>query len=146
VPLVGPQGIFTPAILQLPLTITTAPPVQGKEPAYDDQVGEDGLLRYRYRGTDVRHRDNVGVRELMRRGIPLIYLLAHLVLVELREIAHVPVEVLGLAGEPVDPGPDGRVRDQSEDRRAYRSNAIDSARRVELQAARAGRSVLPAAR
>ena len=31
VPLVGPQGIFTPAVLRLPLTITTAPVVVGKE-------------------------------------------------------------------------------------------------------------------
>ena len=74
VPLVGPQGIFTPAILRLPLTIATAPPVQGKEPPYDDQMGADGLLHYRYRGTDPGHRDNVGLREAMRRRIPIIYL------------------------------------------------------------------------
>ena len=74
VPLVGPQGIFTPAILRLPLTITTAPPVPGRDPAYDDQMGDDGLLHYRYRGTDPRHRDNVGLRETMRRKIPVVYL------------------------------------------------------------------------
>ena len=74
VPLVGPQGIFTPAVLDLPLTITTAPPVPGKRPPYDDELGANDLLRYRYRGTDVSHRDNVGLRELMRRRIPLIYL------------------------------------------------------------------------
>src|SRR4029077_816092 len=73
VPLIGPQGIFTPAILRLPLSITTAPPVQGKQPPYDDQISGDGLLRYRYRGTDPKHRDNVGLREAMRRKIPLIY-------------------------------------------------------------------------
>ena len=32
VPLIGPQGIFKPAILaELPLTITTAPPVERKD-------------------------------------------------------------------------------------------------------------------
>ena len=74
VPLVGPQGIFTPAVLRLPLTITTAPPVEGKEPPYNDQMGGDGLLHYRYRGKDPQHRDNVGLRETMRRKIPVIYL------------------------------------------------------------------------
>lgn len=73
VPLVGPQGIFTPAVLHLPLTMTTAPPVRGKEAPYDDELAGDAL-RYRYRGTDPNHRDNVGLREVMRRGIPLIYL------------------------------------------------------------------------
>ena len=75
VPLVGPQGIFTPAILRLPLTITTTPPVHGKQRPYDDQMGGDGLLRYRYRGTDPKHRDNAGLREARRLKIPLIYLL-----------------------------------------------------------------------
>ena len=69
VPLVGPQGIFKPRVMQLPLSITTA--VDGP---YDDSLGPDGLLRYRYRGTDPAHRDNVGLRELFQRRIPLIYL------------------------------------------------------------------------
>lgn len=75
VPLLAPQGIFKPAVLpDLPLTITTAPPKEGKEAPYDDFVGPDNLLRYRYRGTDPMHRDNVGLREAMRLEIPLIYL------------------------------------------------------------------------
>ncbi len=47
VPLVGPQGIFTPAVIRLPLTVTTSPPIEGKEPPYDDQMSGDGLLQYR---------------------------------------------------------------------------------------------------
>jgi hypothetical protein len=35
VPLIGPQGIFKPVILDLPLTISTAPPAPGKTPPYD---------------------------------------------------------------------------------------------------------------
>jgi len=31
-------------------------------------------LQYKYRGTDPGHRDNVGLRELLERRIPLIYL------------------------------------------------------------------------
>lgn len=74
VPLMGPQGIFKPAILaEMPLSITTVPVVEGRERPYDDALGPDGLLRYRYRGSDPRHRDNVGLRRAMQRGVPLIY-------------------------------------------------------------------------
>jgi putative restriction endonuclease len=75
VPLLGPQGIFKPAVLpELPLTITTAPSVRGRVRPYDDEIGDDGTLCYRYRGTDAGHRENVGLREAMRRRVPLIYL------------------------------------------------------------------------
>ncbi len=69
VPLVGPQGIFKPRILdEVPLSITTAP-----EGPYDDAFAPDGLLRYRYRGTDPEHPDNRGLRTCMVRRLPLIY-------------------------------------------------------------------------
>jgi putative restriction endonuclease len=75
VPLIGPQGIFKPGILpELPLTITTAPPVEHRERPYDDGFVEGGFLRYRYRGTDPGHRDNVGLRLAMQRQTPLVYL------------------------------------------------------------------------
>jgi len=48
VPLIGPQGIFKPALTDLPLSITSVPPVEGRERPYDDELGHDGLLRYRY--------------------------------------------------------------------------------------------------
>jgi hypothetical protein len=35
---------------------------------------EDGFLRYRYRGSDPHHHDNVGLRTAMQRQTPLIYL------------------------------------------------------------------------
>lgn len=73
VPLMAPQGIFKPRILSLPLSITTAPEVEGRERPYDDRIGDDGLLAYRYRGTDPAHRDNVGLREAMDRKTPLVY-------------------------------------------------------------------------
>jgi putative restriction endonuclease len=66
--LMSPQGIFKPKILDLPLSITTAP-----RGPYDDSFDERGFLLYRYRGTDVYHRDNVGLRAVMIQGKPLIY-------------------------------------------------------------------------
>jgi len=69
VPLVGPQGIFKPRVLDsAPLSITTAP-----DGPYDDTFEPDNLLRYRYRGTDPNHPDNVGLRTAMRHRLPLVY-------------------------------------------------------------------------
>lgn len=74
VPILGPQGIFKPAILpDMPLSITTVPVAEGDEPPYRDVIGHDGLLRYCYRGTDPRHRDNRGLRLVMERHVPLVY-------------------------------------------------------------------------
>ena len=59
---------------ELPLSIATAPEVPGKKRPYNDGLGEDEILLYRYRGTDAKHRDNVGLRLAMERHTPLIYL------------------------------------------------------------------------
>ena len=75
VPLLGPQGIFKPAVMaDMPLSMTTAPVVEGKPRPYEDQLTDDGLIAYRYRGTDPGHRDNVGLRRAMETKTPLIYL------------------------------------------------------------------------
>lgn len=75
VPLLGPQGIFKPAAMKaMPLTITTAPMVKGKTRPYEDEITSDGLIIYRYRGTDPNHRENVGLRTAMETSTPLIYL------------------------------------------------------------------------
>jgi putative restriction endonuclease len=68
VPLVAPQGIFKPRILELPLSITST-----SENPYQDNFGEDGLLSYRYRGTNPNHPDNIGLRKLFELQRPLIY-------------------------------------------------------------------------
>jgi len=68
IPLIAPQGIFKPKILDLPISITTAP----KGP-YDDYFGKDNFLLYRYRGTDPNHRDNVGLRKVFETKRPLVY-------------------------------------------------------------------------
>jgi len=70
VPLISPQGIFKPAILQVaPLSITTV-----ANGPYNDTFSTDNYLHYRYRGNDPNHRDNVGLRTAMALRIPLIYL------------------------------------------------------------------------
>ena len=66
--LVGPQGIFKPAVMQVPISITTVP-----TGPYNDEFGADNLLMYRYRGTDPNHRENVGLRFALRNEIPLVY-------------------------------------------------------------------------
>lgn len=69
VPLVGPQGIFKPAVMSdMPLSITTAP--QGP---YDDSIDDNGMITYRYRGTDPTHHENRGLRRAMETQTPLIY-------------------------------------------------------------------------
>jgi putative restriction endonuclease len=73
VPLMGPPGIFKPRLCDVPISITTVPIVEGETRPYDDAFGDDGLLRYRYRGTDPRHVDNAGLRHAMERQVPLIY-------------------------------------------------------------------------
>lgn len=69
VPMLGPQGIFRPAIMtEAPLSITTIP-----GGPYDDGMGSGGLLRYRYRGIDPAHPDNRGLRRAMEQQLPLVY-------------------------------------------------------------------------
>lgn len=69
VTLLGPSGIWKPRVFdKIPLSITTI-----YDGPYEDSFNSDGFLVYRYRGVDYFHRDNVGLREAMKRQIPLIY-------------------------------------------------------------------------
>jgi putative restriction endonuclease len=87
VPLLGPQGIFKPAVLRdAPLSITTAP-----HGPYADSFSS-GLLRYAYRGTDPSHPDNRGLRTAMAQRIPLVYLFG---LVPGRYLPVWPVYIVG---------------------------------------------------
>ena len=75
IPLTSQQGIFKPAVLpEMPLSIRTTPVKPEPPRPYDDGMDRDGLLIYRYRGTDPLHRDNVGLRLAMKRKAPLVYL------------------------------------------------------------------------
>lgn len=66
--LIGPKGIWKPRQCELPLSITTT-----STGPYQDGFTDDGLLSYRYRGTDPSHPDNVGLRRLYQTRTPLIY-------------------------------------------------------------------------
>lgn len=66
--LVGPQGIWKPRQMDLPLSITTT--IGGP---YDDKQDSKGFLNYRYRGDNPNHRDNTGLREIMRQRKPMVY-------------------------------------------------------------------------
>ena len=65
--LVGPQGIFKPRQMTLPLSITTT-----AESPYSDSIAE-GYLHYSYRGANPDHLDNRGLREVMRGRKGLVY-------------------------------------------------------------------------
>jgi putative restriction endonuclease len=69
IPLMGPSGIWKPAVCELPLSITTT--IGGP---YDDSYDRRaGTLRYAYRGTDPQHRDNRGLRRAKVERVPLVY-------------------------------------------------------------------------
>ena len=68
VTLIGARGIWKPASMDLPMSITTS----WKDP-YGDEAGADGLLHYRYYGDNPRHPDNAGLRRCLREGRPIIY-------------------------------------------------------------------------
>src|SRR5215203_2096490 len=58
VPVIGPQGIWSPASFRIPLSIATIP-----SGPYSDHIDPGtNRLRYAYRGSDPQHRDNVGLR------------------------------------------------------------------------------------
>lgn len=73
VPFVSQPGIFKPAVLDLPLSIRTAPPSDGPPP-YRDERDPEGALSYCYRGTDPMHVDNRGLRRCMELHRPLVWL------------------------------------------------------------------------
>lgn len=87
VPLLGPQGIFKPKIMDVPLSITTIP-----SGPYDDGYTPEGLLLYRYRGDNPEHHDNRGLRHAMLHRIPLVYFYR---VVEGKYMAVWPVFVVG---------------------------------------------------
>jgi putative restriction endonuclease len=126
IPLVGPSGIWKPAVCELPLSITTT-----FNSSYDD-AGDPrtGTLGYAYRGIDPQHRDNRGLRRAMAERVPLIYfyaiepgiyVAAYPVFVveddpqQLRFSVQVD-DLLATIGDTTDPY---AVREDAEPRRAY---------------------------
>ena len=71
--LIVQTGIWKPAGLDAALSIRTTYTPPNEPPPYEDDLGDDGLVRYKYRGTDPSHSDNRALREAMRQGVALIY-------------------------------------------------------------------------
>jgi len=71
--LIVQTGIWKPAILEAALTIRTTFTPPNQLPPYADDVGDDGLVRYKYRGTNPNHADNRALRQAMARSLPLAY-------------------------------------------------------------------------
>jgi putative restriction endonuclease len=73
VPLICASGIWKPAALSAPISITTSP----SDP-YGDEVREDEFLRYRYFGGpgDEHAHFNAGLRRAFHESLPLIYFAA----------------------------------------------------------------------
>lgn len=74
VPLMDRQrGIRKPASMDAALSFRTTFTPPGQAPPYDDAQGSDGLLRYKYRGTDPHHPENIALRRAYERRLPLIW-------------------------------------------------------------------------
>lgn len=74
IPLVDPQqGIRKPQGMSAALSILTAYTRPGRRAPYDDLPGDDGMMRYKWRGVDPNHADNRALREAWRRSLPLIW-------------------------------------------------------------------------
>lgn len=73
--LIGPMtGIWKiTALSDSAIGISTAYVSDDSKRPYYDGAGPDGLLRYKWRGTDPNHADNVSLRRAMERGLPLAY-------------------------------------------------------------------------
>src|SRR3954447_24995069 len=71
--LIVQTGIWKPAALTAALSIRTTFTPPNELPPYADDLGADGLIRYKYRGTDPNHSDNRALREAMQQQAPLIY-------------------------------------------------------------------------
>jgi putative restriction endonuclease len=74
IPLLDRQlGIRKPRQTDAALSIRTVYSNRPDRRPYDDEPGPDGLLRYKWRGTDPTHFEVVGLRRCMERQLPLIW-------------------------------------------------------------------------
>jgi putative restriction endonuclease len=67
------RGIRKPAGFDAALAIRTTFTSPGQAPPYADDIGSDGLQRYKYRGRDPEHSENVALRNAHRDGSPIIW-------------------------------------------------------------------------
>jgi len=87
------RGIHKPRQLSAALTITTAFTGFGRQPPYEDSIGEDGYPRYKYEGTDPDLSTNASLRAAMVHQLPLAYF------VGVRRAVYKPVYPVYVLGE-----------------------------------------------
>src|SRR6266567_1045812 len=91
------QGIWKPRFLDAALSILTTYVPPGQVPPYEDQeMGADNYPRYKWRGTDRSHPDNVGLRRAMEEGRRLMWFIG------IRPGLYEPRYPVWLAGEEPD--------------------------------------------
>lgn len=74
IPLMDRQrGIRKPAGMKAALAIRTTYTSPNAVPPYNDEIGRDGLQRYKYRGDDPQHPENVALRRAHEQKLPLIW-------------------------------------------------------------------------
>ncbi len=74
IPLVGQTGIRKVRGYEAALTILTTYRLRPQDRPYEDDIGADGYPRYKWRGTDAGHADNLALRRAMELGKPLAWL------------------------------------------------------------------------
>lgn len=67
------QGIRKPINFEAALSIHTVFRRDGAERPYEDTIGEDGLIRYKWQGDNPYISTNVGLRKAMSRRLPIIW-------------------------------------------------------------------------
>ena len=67
------RGIRKPAGFDAALAIRTTFTPPGQTPPYADLIGPDGLQRYKYRGDDPDHPENVALRRARDLQLPVIW-------------------------------------------------------------------------
>lgn len=67
------RGIRKPAGFDAALSIRTVFTSPTQVRPYNDGIGPDGLQRYKYRGTDPDHPENVALRRAYEQGLQLIW-------------------------------------------------------------------------
>jgi putative restriction endonuclease len=90
--LIAQTGIWKPAGLTAALSIRTTYTPPDQPPPYEDDLGVDGYVRYKYRGTDPNHSDNRALREALATRSPLIYFVG---IEKGTYSAHYPVWIVG---------------------------------------------------
>lgn len=67
------RGIRKPKGFSAALSIRTVYRPDGVHRPYEDEMGEDGLLRYKWRGVDEQHAENRALRAALDQQLPLVW-------------------------------------------------------------------------